>query len=308
MLVKPTLRISGFARLVSNGRGSDSPQPRQPQRRASCNESFSQRVVTQMVHSARAKIWSAIGLTLVLLVCTSGGCMRTPCSGLPGCGTCCLFPFHGCAHQQPAVSVVDPVCYGYHATCWCPWPEQCGGCPTVPVQPVAAPHSPTGEDEVSAVDSPQPAAPVTRPSPDGSSAGQELPPLPDSSAMDGVDEPAPPPETKGEQPPKNQGQPSKPPIREGATANTSESTLRFVSYLQAAVAAPSRPAESPGKLPGEDEPDQSDSPAGNPDSDPMSHQADEPKALAILEALSTSFSPPARPHPRAEGPSAPPGN
>jgi len=287
-----------------------------------------------MVHSARAKTWSAIGLTLALLVCTSGGCVTTPCSGLPGCGACCLFPFHGCAHQQSAVSVVDPVCHGYHATCWCPWPDQCGGCPTDPLRPLAAPTSTSGENEAGAIDGSPSAAPVKPPSPGGKSVDLELLPLPDSGA---IDEPAPPPELEGEKPAKKQGEgpakkegerptkkegerppekgPPSPPTQDSTTTKAGQPTLRVVSYSRAIVVTPNKPKATPERLWEQTaRPDQSRTPGRNLDLAPASPQADrsslraEQEDQTILDALRMSFSPPARPHPPAEGPSAPPGN
>jgi len=280
-----------------------------------------------MVHSARAKTWSAIGLTLALLVCTSGGCVIGPCSGLPDCGACCLFPFHGCAHRQPAVSVVDPVCYGYQATCWCPWPDQCGGCPTDPLRPLAAPTSTSGENEAGAIDGPHSAAPVKPPSPGGKTVDLELLPLPDSGA---VNEPAPPPEAEGEKPAKKQGEepakkqgetpaekgaPAQPPIQDGATTKAGQPALRFVSYFRAIVVTPNKPTATPNRLwERTARPDQLRTPGRNLDVAPAAPQADqsssrdEQEDQSILEALRTSFSPPARRHPPAEGPSAPPAN
>jgi len=172
--------------------------------------------------------------------------------------------------------------------------------------------STTGEDEEGAVDGPRPAAPVKPPSPGGKAVDLEVLPLRDSDA---IDEPVPPPEAEGEKPPKKAAPSPQPPTEDGATTEASEPMLRFVSYFRSVVATPSRPEATPNRLWEQtDQPDASRTRAGDLDGDSASLQvnqllpSDEQVDQSILEALRTCFSPPARPQPPTEGPSAPPGN
>lgn len=50
-------------------------------------------------------------------------------------GCCCHNPCVGCSQEmscspcgQP-YQLASPACYGYHSTCWSPWPEECETCP-----------------------------------------------------------------------------------------------------------------------------------------------------------------------------------
>lgn len=265
-----------------------------------------------MVHSARAKTWSAIGFTLALLCGTSGGCMRAPCSGIAGCGPCCLFPLHGCAHRQAPVYVVDPVCYGYHTTAWCPWPDQCGGCPTDPLHPLAAPNGTTGEGEEGTVEGPDAAAHGETSGPGGKAGDLEALPLRDSNA---IDAPAPPPETEGEKPPQKAAPLPEPPAKDGATTKAGEPMLRFVSYFRSVVVPPGGPEDGSEEVQGQStEPKRWQPPTGNLGRDTISAEAggslpsDEQEDWVILEALRRCFSRPARPQPPAEDPSSPSGD
>src|SRR5262245_56532358 len=72
----------------------------------------------------------------------------------------------GCACSQPQAPEVwsgpMPPCFGYHPTCWNPWPSECGPCPVfplpagnvelppvepLPVMPPGALHQPAPRDE-----------------------------------------------------------------------------------------------------------------------------------------------------------------
>ena len=90
--------------------------------------SFIERVVTPMIHNATTKVLLAAWLTLLLLY-SSGGCARSCRSGGPDCGGSGLLRCLGCRDKSCPVCVIDPVCHGYEATCWYPWPEECVGCP-----------------------------------------------------------------------------------------------------------------------------------------------------------------------------------
>jgi hypothetical protein len=169
-----------------------------------------------------------------------------------------------------------------------------------------------GEGEEGAVDGPRPVAPVKLPGPGGKSVDLEVLPLRDSDA---IDEPAPPPAAEGEKLPQKETPAPEPPTEDGATTEASEPMLRFVSYFRSIAATPGRPEATPNRLWEQtDDPDEPRTLTGDPDGATASLQAsqslpsDEQKDQSILEALRTSFSPPARPQPPAEGPSAPPGN
>ena len=287
------------------------------------------RVVARMVYSAKIKTLSAACLTLLLLLCGSGGCLRARHSELSGCGESCLLPFHGRAQQCGPVYVVDSECYGYQATCWSPWPEQCVGCPIDPML-VGTQIDVTGENELNPADRPHPAGVPKEPaSPGPNAAGWEVPPVPDPDADDDKDEaPLPPadsqkdtktspfseeslrpgeddtgwpPETEGARPLKIEEQPPEPPIQDGTTFQTSAPALRFVSFSISDATGAKKPdttsevaagnaGESTQRTPKEGE---------HPDEDLASHRADESPAgdererSPILEALKTSFSSPA---------------
>ncbi len=81
-----------------------------------------------MIHNATTKVLLAAWLTLLLLY-SSGGCARSCRSGGPGSGGCGLLRCFGRRDKSCPVCVIDPVCHGYQATCWYPWPEECVGCP-----------------------------------------------------------------------------------------------------------------------------------------------------------------------------------
>ncbi len=78
-----------------------------------------------MSHRTAAHVALAISAACLLLA--SGGCAAswpwtipfTTCDSLPLQGT--MAP--GCWTRKPYLH-----CYGYHPTCWCPWPAQCGKC------------------------------------------------------------------------------------------------------------------------------------------------------------------------------------
>ncbi len=79
-----------------------------------------------MVNSTRAKPLLASGLALLML-CISGGCAVLRDLGLGACGGH-VRPCRGHRSRCEKVYAIDPVFYGYHPTCWRPWPEG-WGCP-----------------------------------------------------------------------------------------------------------------------------------------------------------------------------------
>jgi hypothetical protein len=280
-----------------------------------------------MVYSARAKTLAAVWLTLSLLVCGSSGCIRAPYPGLPGCGVCSLLPFCGCAPQQGPVCAVDPVCYGYQATCWYPWPDQCGGCPTVPLPPSAAETDITGEDEINAAESPHPAGLPIEPTTDGPKAADWEPLPPPDSGKDGGKKPAAPPaedkgksvgssppgggesrsgeegivlppEPKGAKTPKSEGPSPEPPVPDSSNTKASQSTLKFVSFNEPKAPPAGRLGEASSMAK-----EQSGGPTPSaklhrlppPPRASGSSPRNEQGQLVVLQALRTSFSPPA-PH------------
>ncbi len=220
-----------------------------------------------MFDSARAKTVATIWFALLLLLSAgSGCCARAPRPGFLAHGLCGLIPWPGCGQQCAPVCVVDPFCYGYHATCWSPWPEQCGKCPTDPLRLLEPPPGTPAADQTDATEGRQaddvPTPPVA---PDGT-VDLELIPLPDSAPEGGKDAPVPPPtEGAGDvepsppaQPPPSSGEddveppleaPAEPPleapesetpqgrvqpieakIQLGAEREANRSRLRFVSF------------------------------------------------------------------------------
>jgi len=154
-----------------------------------------------MVDSIKAALWS---LTPVALLLCSGGCVMNEFVAIEGLGLA------GCeaAGAQPVdpyyvppctdVYAMDPAFYGYHPTCWTPWPEGWTGCPPC-VTAMGAPIQAPGQD---AAYSP----PMARPP----SVLDELePPLPESTDWDIVPSPAAaPPKPHGGMPmPRQTGEP-----------------------------------------------------------------------------------------------------
>jgi len=282
-----------------------------------------------MVHSAKAKTLSGVCFTLLLLLCGSGGCLRARHSELSGCGESCLCLFRGRTQQCAPVYVVDSECYGYEATCWSPWPEQCVGCPIDPML-VGTQIDVTGENELNAADGPHPAGvPMGPASPGPNAADWEVPPVPDPNVDDGKDEvpplpadiqkdtkPSPfseeeprsgeddtgqPPEMEGARPLKIEEQPPEPPIQDGTTFQASASKLRFVSFS----ASEATQANEPGTTSQTAEGNAGESTRKTPkkgehrDEDLALHRADESppreerERSPVLEALRTSFFSPA---------------
>lgn len=299
------------------------------------------RVVALMAYSAKTKTLSAVCFTLLLLLCGSGGCLRARHSELSGCGESCLCLFRGGTQQCAPVYVVGSECYGYEATCWSPWPEQCGGCPIDPML-VGTQIDITGENELNAADGPHPAGvPMGPASPGPNAADWEVPPVPDSDADFGIDKaPSPPaesqknaksspfseevprsdeddtgrpPEMDGARPLKIEEQPPEPPIQDGTTFQAGAPALRFVSF--SASEAPT--ANEPGTTSRTAEGNAGESTRRTPnegehrDEDLAWHRADgsppreEQERSPTLEALKTSFSSPAPRYIRLPKPNRP---
>lgn len=82
-----------------------------------------------MVCFERTIVRSVACGVLGLLICGSGGCVRNPCPWLVEVNSPRPFLSGGCLRPCGAACAVDPVCYGFNATCWYSWPAECGGCP-----------------------------------------------------------------------------------------------------------------------------------------------------------------------------------
>jgi len=90
-----------------------------------------------------------------------GGCLDDGCK-FPSVGG--LFKSHPVLHHHDgAASAVCPPCYGYHPTCWRPWPDSCAGCPPPPVPiPTESPTAPPTTPPIV----PQPVLPPLPPQPE----------------------------------------------------------------------------------------------------------------------------------------------
>jgi len=77
------------------------------------------------------KLPSAICIALLLL----GGCVANQPQGRYAPAEACVVA--NCPQGVPchAWNVFCSPCLGYNATCWHPWPVECEGCPTFPVEP-----------------------------------------------------------------------------------------------------------------------------------------------------------------------------
>jgi hypothetical protein len=95
-------------------------------------------------------------------------------SQLAGC--CCdnsAADFGADYHGRPyASNCFGPSCFGYHSTCWSPWPEECPNCPP----PIRLP--PTEELEPSPVPAVPPSAPAELPPANKQPSVPEERPLP----------------------------------------------------------------------------------------------------------------------------------
>ncbi|HUT92106.1 MAG TPA: hypothetical protein VMY37_21610 [Thermoguttaceae bacterium] len=141
----------------------------------------------------RIGLLSAVWCALLLLLC-SGGCVLNEFVVVEGLGFAgsdapCAQPVDP-YYVPPCANVyaMDPAFFGYHPTCWTPWPEGWTGCPPC-VTTVGMPMETSGED---AAYSPTVAKPP--------SVLDELePPIPDSTDWDIVPTPnVAPPKAKGE--------------------------------------------------------------------------------------------------------------
>ena len=103
-----------------------------------------------MANTGRTKVVFWLGAALLVAFC--GGCAAHQCAGpelagagAPGASPCDPYYTPPCSIPCP----IDPTCFGYHPTCWTPWPEFCTGCPppavVVESLPVPTDEGATGE-------------------------------------------------------------------------------------------------------------------------------------------------------------------
>ena len=288
-----------------------------------------------MIHNARTKALLAVWLTLLLLLCSSGGCARARCPSDPACGGSCLFRcFCGPKRARPEC-VVDPICYGYEATCWEPWPEQCAGCPMdqmqletqidvagddVGVNGTAGPHPaevpeesislPPGAADLEPVPPPDPDADdgqddganeMDSPPDEGREKAEPFPFREEEPRSGGNDADVPPAANDGEPPKDRDRSPEPSPPSDSQTGAGTRSLLRFVVFSTPEPAASNTPVSTsrsdqdevgkPTQRGPKELEHRHDTLASRPSG--QLPPRDEPRALLILEALRTSFSPPA---------------
>lgn len=144
----------------------------------------------------------AVCVPLLATLISFGGCTTTPKHSVAEASTLSYFPHRSATDPRPATPFqVEPCYYGYHGTCWRPWPEQWRECsdedflweetseglpaPQAPGRPLqAAPHTsaPVGPSPIDdqAPAPPQPSAPANlQPAPG------LTPPAQDSRAKEG---------------------------------------------------------------------------------------------------------------------------
>jgi hypothetical protein len=84
------------------------------------------------------------------------------CLSLATTGGCACFdgPCHdqGAIASPPGFGFPTPMCYGYHSTCWRPWPEECPPCPPYALAETFGKPMPGGP--MMPMDSPIPETPV----------------------------------------------------------------------------------------------------------------------------------------------------
>jgi hypothetical protein len=86
--------------------------------------------------------------------------LALPLSAVAGCATCstCDEPLASYSYRHQGPCYYGPMmCFGYHSTCWRPWPEECPPCPpytltpelaesVAPPMPQATPLPPPGSE------------------------------------------------------------------------------------------------------------------------------------------------------------------
>lgn len=286
-----------------------------------------------MVYSAKAKTLSAVWGTLLLLLCGSGCYVSANHWGLSICGTGCLFPFQGRAQRCGHACAGGSECYGYNATCWRPWPEHCPGCPVDLTHPAGTETSIAVEEEANATSSiPTPAGgPAGGPSPLPDATDWDLlaPPSSDPLDRNGNAEAAPPsgdepqesksppvrgdgprssdddlaplPETERPGPLKMEAPPPEPPGEENTQVQAGPSTLKFVSFYVSKVPTACKPkttsgaagGNARGSLPRTPRERERQHRGAGAYRGAESASGDGRESAIILEALRTSFSPPA---------------
>src|SRR5262245_52953002 len=100
--------------------------------------------------------------------------------GCACCDVCCPCDDHACR----SICYSAWPCFGYHSTCWQPWPAECVTCP-----PPFTPGSAKSETLPPAVDASQPVVPGVDPTPPTPPANSNpASPLPTPSAVPRTDQ------------------------------------------------------------------------------------------------------------------------
>ncbi|HUE72037.1 MAG TPA: hypothetical protein VMP01_14210 [Pirellulaceae bacterium] len=67
----------------------------------------------------------SFGLLALILAAGQSGCCCFECIPHGTAPLKCVPPVSALTPRNPPCSYVDPMCYGYHATCWRSWPADC---------------------------------------------------------------------------------------------------------------------------------------------------------------------------------------
>lgn len=82
----------------------------------------SHRILDQARSGAR---WQALAFLAAALVVSQSGCCCFECFQLGAAPLKVIPPKSALEPRNPPCSYIDPLCYGYHATCWRSWPAEC---------------------------------------------------------------------------------------------------------------------------------------------------------------------------------------
>ena len=104
-----------------------------------------------MANRLRTKVLLSLGVASLVAFCSGCATHRwyegagpvLAGADAPGASLCDPYYAPPCSELCP----IDPVCFGYHPTCWIPWSECCPGCPP-PASVVECPLGPAGEGVV----------------------------------------------------------------------------------------------------------------------------------------------------------------